>query len=133
VKSEEYKICKANFDEGSILMNNKEKDNKKDKIYYTIFSAIVIVCIIFIAMSLLNKDKGESEIAYTELITKINENAVEKIEMTVGSTSITVKLKNEEEEKNAIVPSTQAFIELVQEKVQEGNTIELIQNPISPL
>ena len=47
--------------------------------------------------------------------------------MTVGSTAIKVKLKNEEEEKNAIVPSTQAFIELVQQKVQEGNVIDLKQ------
>jgi len=114
-------------------MNNKEKDNKKDKIYYTIFAIIVIASIVLIAMSVLNKDEKDNEIAYTELITKINENSVEKIEMTVGSTSIDVKLKDEEEERKAIVPSTQAFIELVQEKVQEGNTIELIQNPISPL
>jgi len=113
-------------------MNNKEKDNKKDKIYYTMFAIIVIASIVLITMTMINKDSEDNEIAYTELITKINENAVEKIEMTVGSTSVTVKLKNEEEEKAAIVPSTQAFIELVQDKVQEGNTIELIQNPISP-
>ncbi len=36
--------------------------------------------------------------------------------MTVGSTSIKVKLKDIEEEKGAIVPNTQAFIELIQEK-----------------
>ena len=114
-------------------MNNKEKDNKKDKIYYTIFWVVVLACFILIAVALLGNNKEDNEIAYTELITKIDQNAVEKIEMTVGSTSITVKLKNEEEEKEAIVPSTQAFIELVQEKVQEGNSIELIQKPISPL
>jgi len=67
------------------------------------------------------------------LITKIGQNAVEKVEMTVGSTTVKVKLKNDEEEKEAIVPSTQAFIELVQDKVQEGNSIELVQNPVSPL
>ena len=53
--------------------------------------------------------------------------------MTVGSTSIKVKLKNDDEEKNAIVPSTQAFIELVQTKVQEGNLIDLKQKKTSPL
>ena len=78
-----------------------------------------------------NNKENSKEISYTELITKINENAVEKIEMTVGSTAIKVKLKNEEEEKNAIVPSTQAFIELVQEKVQEGNLIDLKQKKTS--
>lgn len=53
---------------------------------------------------------------------------VMKIEMTVGSTSIKVKMKDIEEEKKAIVPNTEAFIELVQQKVAEGNDIQLIQN-----
>ena len=111
----------------------KDKNNNKDKIYYTIFSIIIIVIAVIIGFSLINRNNKENskEISYTELITKINENAVEKIEMTVGSTAIKVKLKNEEEEKNAIVPSTQAFIELVQEKVQEGNLIDLKQKKTS--
>ena len=112
----------------------KNKNNNKDKIYYTIFSIIIIVIAVIIGFSLINRNNNKEnskEISYTELITKINENAVEKIEMTVGSTAIKVKLKNEEEEKNAIVPSTQAFIELVQEKVQEGNLIDLKQKKTS--
>ena len=47
--------------------------------------------------------------------------------------TLKIKIKDEEEEKSAIVPSIQAFIELVQGKVEEGNEIELIQNPQSPL
>ena len=112
----------------------KDKNNNKDKIYYTIFSIIIIVIAVIIGFSLINRNNNKEnskEISYTELITKINENAVEKIEMTVGSTARKVKLKNEEEEKNAIVPSTQAFIELVQEKVQEGNLIDLKQKKTS--
>ena len=77
-----------------------------------------------------NSDEvNEKEIAYTELIKQINDGNVEKIEMTVGSTTVKVKLKDVEEEKKGIIPSTQAFIELVQQKVEEGNNIELIQNP----
>ena len=52
---------------------------------------------------------------------------IEKIEMTVGSTSVKVKVKNVEEEKKSVVPNTEAFIELVQQKVAEGNEIQLIQ------
>ena len=113
-------------------MKNNEKNNK-DKIYYTIFTIVVLITSIIIIFALLNKkNKAEdNEITYTELITKIDQNAVEKIEMTVGSSSVKVKLKNEEEEKKAIVPSTQAFIELVQEKALEGNTIDLKQNPVN--
>ncbi len=47
--------------------------------------------------------------------------------MTVGSTTIKVKLKSVEEEKKSIVPSTQPFVELIQDKVENGNNIELIQ------
>ena len=117
-------------------MKDLNKNNKKDKIYYTIFAIVVLVAGIIITFALLNNNKNnenDKEISYTELITKIDENAVEKIEMTVGSTSIKVKLKNDDEEKNAIVPSTQAFIELVQTKVQEGNLIDLKQKKTSPL
>ena len=113
------------------MKNNENKKN--DKIYYTIFTAILLISAIVITFALANKNEKEDskELSYTELINKIDENAVEKIEMTVGSTSIKVKLKNQEEEKKAIVPSTQAFIELVQEKVQAGNVIDLKQNPTS--
>ena len=113
------------------MKNNENKKN--DKIYYTIFTVILLISAIVITFALANKNEKEDskELSYTELINKIDENAVEKIEMTVGSTSIKVKLKNQEEEKKAIVPSTQAFIELVQEKVQAGNVIDLKQNPTS--
>ena len=113
------------------MKNNENKKN--DKIYYTIFTVILLISAIVITFALVNKNEKEDskELSYTELINKIDENAVEKIEMTVGSTSIKVKLKNQEEEKKAIVPSTQAFIELVQEKVQAGNVIDLKQNPTS--
>ena len=117
-------------------MKDQNKNNKKDKIYYTIFAIVVLVAGIIITFALLNNNKNnenDKEISYTELITKIDENEEEKIEMTVGSTSIKVKLKNDDEEKNAIVPSTQAFIELVQTKVQEGNLIDLKQKKTSPL
>ena len=110
---------------------NDDKNKKNERIYYTIFTIILLISAVIITFVLVNKNnnKDSKELSYTELINKIDENAVEKIEMTVGSTSIKVKLKNVEEEKNAIVPSTQAFIELVQEKVQEGNVIDLKQNP----
>ena len=53
--------------------------------------------------------------------------------MTTGSTTVKVKMKNVEEEKRAVVPNTESFMELIQTKVAEGNEIELIQNPKSVL
>ena len=119
--------------------SKKEKKNIKNKekakkILLYVVSGIVLLALlgslIFVTIKE-NKEKGtvkEGEISYTELIKQIDEGNVEKIQMTVGSTTIKVNLKGEEKPKTGIVPSTQAFIELVQEKVQEGNQIELIQN-----
>ena len=93
---------------------------------------IALAVIIYFATS--NSDEAdEKKISYTELIDEINAGNVEKIEMTVGSTSIKVKLKNAQEEKSGIVPSTQAFMELIQQKYEEGNEFELIQNPTNVL
>ncbi len=116
----------------------KDKQKNKNKIYYTILSVVAIICIAVIIGVLLftnnkNENKEEMELAYTELIKKIDNKEVEKIEMSVGSTSVKVKLKDVEKEKTTIVPSTQAFIELVQEQVKNGNEIELIQNPTNIL
>ena len=116
-------------------MENK-KPNKKNNLYLVILSIIILICIAIIAAITIantSKDEEEKDLAYTELIKLMEDKSIEKIEMTVGSTSIKVKLKNVEEEKDAIVPNTQAFIELVQEEVKNGNEIELIQNPESVL
>lgn len=107
------------------------KNNKKDKQKRYLIITIIILTIIFAtAMTYLfiSKDKSnDKELAYTDLIKEISDGTVERVEMTVGSTSIKVKIKDVEKEKKAIVPNTQAFIELIQEKVENGNNIELIQ------
>lgn len=112
-------------------MENKKPQDKK-KILITAISIILIIALIVVAYFVFfNKaeEKDSNKLAYTDLIRQISDGEIEKIEMTVGSTSIKVKQKNIEEEKTSIVPNLQAFIELVQEKVAEGNNIELIQNP----
>jgi len=111
-------------------MSKKQPKENKNKLYYSIIAFVALVVIAAgLSVYLLNENKQEEkDYAYTEVIKDVNSGIVEKIEMTVGSTSIEVKLKDEEETKKAIIPNTQAFIELIQEKVQEGNEIELIQN-----
>lgn len=107
--------------------NNKNNNQKYILTTLVVLFTILIIGTIMYMLEMKNKNKNNN-IAYTELIKNIDEQVIEKIEMTVGSTSIKVKLKGEEKEKTVIVPSTQAFIELVQEKVKNGNEIELIQN-----
>ena len=114
------------------MENNKENNKKNNKymIAGIIVSIVVVILAGITAYLMLSKNKtSDNKIPYTELIKQITDGEIEKIEMTVGSTSLKFKVKGIEEEKTSIVPNTQAFIELVQEKVAEGNNIELIQNP----
>ena len=110
--------------------NNNKQNNKKQYILLVVLVGLMVALAIAIFFIIINNDKAdEKELSYTELIDAINQENVEKIEMTVGSTTVKVKLKDVEEEKNCIIPSTQAFIELVQQKYEDGNEFELIQNP----
>ncbi len=126
--------------------NKKQEDNKNNKknnklpLWQVLVFAILIVGIVIAAFFIIyeyRNEDNEKELAYTELIESINKNEVEKIKMTTGSNSITVTLKGEGEEKDrqktVLVPSLQAFVELVQEKVdKEGLQIELLQESVNP-
>lgn len=108
--------------------DNKPKQNKKTSIYFIIAGIILIIAIVAgIFWMNSKKDKEEKTISYTDLIKQIDDGVIEKVEMTVESTTIKVKIKDVEEEKEAIVPNTQAFIELIQDQKLKGNEIELIQ------
>lgn len=112
-------------------MNKKQNDKNKNNTLKLIIGLLIILVILIATFAIYminNKNQDENKnIAYTDLIKEINEETVEKIEMTVGSTTAKVKLKNEEEEKKVILPNTQAFIELLHEKEEQGKEIELIQ------
>lgn len=111
-------------------MGLKNNDNNK-KSNITIIAIVMIIVLfviagIFIFMNY-NKKKEDKEFAYTQLITSINDGTVEKIEMTEGSDTAKVKLVNEEKEKSVLIPSVDSFIDMVQEKVNTGSNIQLIQ------
>ena len=111
--------------------DNKE-NNKKQYIIMTVSLILLIILAIGTMFLLKNKTKEEENtLAYTDLIKEMSYGNVEKIEMKTGSTTVKVKIKNEEEEKTSIVPNVSSFIDLVQAKVAEGNEIELIQKPKS--
>ena len=117
------------------MENNKNKP-KKEKLILSL-SILAVLILILVGMMIFyitkNQNSDDKTLAYTDLIKEMSYGNIEKIEMTVGSTSVKVKIKNNDTEKKAIVPNTQAFIELVQQKVAEGNEIELVQKPKSIL
>lgn len=114
---------------------NNKKDKKKRSILLSSILLIILLLIIVGVSIYFIKDTGKEQddktLPYTDLIKEISYGNVEKIKMTVGSTTVKVKMKNIDEEKTSIVPNTESFVELIQTKVAEGNDIELIQKPKS--
>ncbi len=107
---------------------NKKEDRKKQITIIAIcILAVILGLLIYCLVTMKNNGEDKKEIAYTELVKEISDGTVEKVEMTVGSTSVKVKLKDVEEEKNAIVPNTQAFIEFIHDKMNDGIFINLEQ------
>ena len=138
--------------------NDNNNNNKKQNFFYGILTLIGILLLIFLVIYNLSMRQNAEDrtISYTDLIKQISAGNVKKVEMTTGSTSIKVTLKNkiediediedneeqnqteneqgssdEEEDpelvKNAIIPNTQTFMELVQNQTLNGNEIEVIQ------
>lgn len=114
--------------------NNNEKKNKKSMLLIGLSILFVIVIALVSIFWVKNTSKkDENTLAYTDLIKELSYGNIEKVEMTTGSTTVKVKLKDVEEEKTSIVPETESFMNLVQSKVAEGNELELIQKPKSIL
>lgn len=121
--------------------NKKPKDDKKKISVWQIILLIILIALVAIGSIFIAKQykvkNEEKELAYTDLIEDINSDKIEKIKMTTGSNSITITYKGEGEEKdrqkNVLIPNLQAFIELVQEKVdKEGLKIDLTQVAVNP-
>ena len=110
--------------------SNNKNENKLKHIFIAIIVLALIAGAVFGIMKYMEySDKKEEEaLAYTDLIAKIREDSIEKIEMKENGPTVKVKLKNEDEEKEAMVPEREAFVEYVQKAIsEEGRTIELVQ------
>ena len=111
-------------------------DNNKDKYKEILRNLINTVLILGIIIALAfggylfyknqkEKNGDDTKLSYTDLVKEIEAGNVEKIEMTTGSATLKVKLKDVEEEKTTIISSTQAFTELIQEKTLEEKGVNL--------
>lgn len=83
-------------------MSKKEENNKENskKQYGIIIVFLILLIILAIGTTLLLKNKTKEEentLPYTDLIKEMSYGNVEKIEMKTGSTTVKVKMKNEEE------------------------------------
>ena len=125
--------------------NENKNDDKKQKnglVKYLIFSLVLIIILGFIGYSYY-ENKKEEDLAYTEFITRVNKNEVEQMKLTTGSNNIEVMFKaigenanlsEKERTEKVIVPSLQAFMEWIQEKIANNEIdAKLIQEPINPM
>ena len=113
-------------------MDERKSQKDKKKQFYIILASVLLliaIAILVVILVMQTNTKKDTELSYTDLIKQIEEGNVEKVEMTAGSTTAKIKLKDIEEEKTTLIPSTQAFIELIQEKSLEGNHIDFAQKP----
>ncbi len=121
---------------------NREKDkknrNEKMKIILMIIILVILISVTATMLFFNKKKNDDKKLAFNELIAEMNENKIEKIKMTTGSNSLTVIMKGEGEEKDrtksVIVPNIQAFMELIQEKMDQKTTdFKLEQEQVNPL
>ena len=79
----------------------KEKNKKQSQKIWTLIILLLIVLAILLGLTIymMQNQKGEEEntLAYTDLIKEISYGNIEKIEMTVGSTTVKIKQKNVDE------------------------------------
>lgn len=121
---------------GKRKKDDNNKNNKgKNKVLNIFLIVMFVVIAILGSIIIYNNNKKQTEndeVSYTDLINKIDENSVESIELTVGSTVAKVKYVNEEKEREVSIPDTEALVELIQTKNQSGNTVKLNQKETNP-
>ena len=111
------------------MANKKPNDKKDDKKFYIIFFPTLIIAIIvsFLIYSYF-ENKSDDTMPYNKLLNSISNEEVEKIEMTTGSTSLKVIMKGDEKEADRTektnVPSLQAFMEWINERIDNGEINE---------
>ena len=99
--------------------NNKKKQNNG---WISLLLSLIIVFGAIITIVLMQNNKEDDKtLAYTDLIKQISEKNVEKVEMTTGSTSVTVTLKKEINENGEIVENG---VEYNEEQAEQSGTEE---------
>jgi len=121
---------------------NDDKKQKNGWTKYLIVSIVAIIILGFVSYSYFEKQK-EEDLAYTEFVQVVTRNEVEQIKLTTGSNTLTVIYKDqgekaglseEERTEKVIVPSLQAFMEWIQEKLANNQIdAKLIQEPTNPM
>lgn len=95
----------------------------------TLLTYVLLIGVTIFMISMLNTNVTK-EMSYSEFMQKINEDSVEKVEITNDRLTANVKLKNEENSVRVVnIPSTTTFMEDVGEKLNEGKFELVVLEP----
>ena len=124
------------------MAENKEKNNKKKSLKDIVVNILLIIALLAILGTAVyytiqkhNKQK-ENSVAYSQLLKDIDEEKIQKIELNEASQTALLSYKKdiekdnkvpEDKKKNSTIPNTQAFMELVNQKIASGKTVEIEQ------
>ena len=90
---------------------------------------IIIMILIFFAAALLADNGSKKDLSYDELVAVIEadktENKIDNIELSSDSSSATVRLAGEKEERNVNIPDRRVFMTYVQEALADGADFEI--------
>ena len=81
---------------------------------------IGVLAIIFIAVVIVNMNTS-TEITYSDLMTNITQEKVEKLILSSDGDRATVEIKDEKGQKIVYIPSLTAFMNSVEENVKDGS------------
>lgn len=102
---------------------------KKNRMLGTLLTYVLLIGVTIFMISMLNTNVTK-EMSYSEFMQKINEDSVEKVEITNDRLTANVKLKNEENSVRVVnIPSTTTFMEDVGEKLNEGKFELVVLEP----
>lgn len=102
---------------------------KKNGMLGTLLTYVLLIGVTIFMISMLNTNVTK-EMSYSEFMQKINEDFVEKVEITNDRLTANVKLKNEENSVRVVnIPSTTTFMEDVGEKLNEGKFELVVLEP----
>lgn len=102
---------------------------KKNGMIGTLLTYVLLIGVTIFMISMLNTNVTK-EMSYSEFMQKINEDSVEKVEITNDRLTANVKLKNEENSVRVVnIPSTTTFMEDVGEKLNEGKFELVVLEP----
>ena len=105
------------------MANNKKQKNNK---VFLIISCIVILALSIVLLSIYKGQKNkEKEVTYDQLYQDIIDKKVEKIEMTIGGSSVRIKYTDSDDEKTTNVNSLQPFMEFVNAQLKENPELKV--------